>query len=383
MSSLRGAALRALRQPAAWSGGRSAATTAAAAAAAAAAPHVQPRRPAAAAVDDDSCASFATLFRGHPTAYPLRGGERLFGKVVAASRGRSRGARFVLADFGLKTEVPFAVRELPPGEGAVGSSLTLPLVSLENVFGEPQLDVGGGLGGGSGGAAALASRVRMVHPPPPPPPSSSSQSPSASSLSSSKPAATAVPADHPAAALVPTAPTAVTSSATRAPPPRRVPLRIFHGRYAAEQRGGVVAKVLGLPGFIPNYHVVVLNKVKLGSYAPFVLLSSEVKRHGGGGGGGGGSAMGGGSRGIGPPGPVGAGRSAAGGVGGSGGGLVVYPVYSPYLGYLLTLSNLVGFDDAWAASGGGGARERASYLRLLTRIAAADRALEGLLKEFK
>lgn len=121
--------MRALRQPTAWGGGRRSA-------AAAPAPHPPPPSPASAAAAEDPCASFAILFRAHPTAHPLHGGERLVGKVVAASRGRSRGARFLLADFGLQTQVPFAVRELPPRGGAVGPSLTLSLMSLENAFGE-------------------------------------------------------------------------------------------------------------------------------------------------------------------------------------------------------------------------------------------------------
>jgi hypothetical protein len=48
--------------------------------------------------------------------------------------------------------------------------------------------------------------------------------------------------------------------------------------------------------------------------------------------------------------------------------LDVNPVVSSYGGILFSLTNLVGLDDAWKASGGGSAKERLAYLRLLTRV---------------
>lgn len=101
--------------------------------------------------------------------------------------------------------------------------------------------------------------------------------------------------------------------------------QVVHGRFAAVKRGGASAKALGVDGFVPRHHVVALEKPLVGSYAPFYVLSVRGLED-------------------------------------------VSPVISSYGAYLFMLANLVGSDAKWKASGGGSARERIGYLRLLTRL---------------
>ncbi len=112
---------------------------------------------------------------------------------------------------------------------------------------------------------------------------------------------------------------------------------LVHGRFATIKRGGASVKALGVDAFAPRHHVVAMARPLLGSFAPFYVLSIAAPR-------------------------AGRGAEAV---------LDVQPVVSSYGGYLFALAKLVGDDAAWAASGGGTARERVAYLRLLTRLLAA------------
>jgi hypothetical protein len=113
--------------------------------------------------------------------------------------------------------------------------------------------------------------------------------------------------------------------------------QFLYGRLTAFKRGGASNKVLGFDAFSPRHHVLVVQSPALGSYAPLYLLSMATSKR---------------ASGYGTPLP----------------GLDVNPVVSSYGGIMFTLANLVGFDDAWAASGGGSERQRLAYLRLLTRV---------------
>lgn len=111
--------------------------------------------------------------------------------------------------------------------------------------------------------------------------------------------------------------------------------QFLYGRLAGFKRGGATNKVLGFDAFSPRHHVLAISSPAVGSHMPLYLLSlSTSKRVSG-------DAM-----------P----------------GLDANPIVSSYGGILFSLANLVGFDDLWAASGGGSAKERLSYLRLLTRV---------------
>lgn len=111
-------------------------------------------------------------------------------------------------------------------------------------------------------------------------------------------------------------------------------VRILHGRFASFKRGGASVKVLGMDAFAPRHHVVALDRPVLGSFAPFYLMSMVTEKR--------------------------AGSDTL--------GLDVNPVVSSYGGILFSLANLVGLDSAWEASGGGSAKDRIAYLRLLTRL---------------
>lgn len=111
--------------------------------------------------------------------------------------------------------------------------------------------------------------------------------------------------------------------------------QFVYGRLSSFKRGGASAKVLGFDAFSPRHHVLAIKKPTVGSYAPFFLLSFASSK-----------------------------RSSPQGLP----GLEVNPVVSSYGGIMFTLANLVGFDDAWEASGGGSEKERLAYLRLLTRV---------------
>lgn len=113
--------------------------------------------------------------------------------------------------------------------------------------------------------------------------------------------------------------------------------QFFYGRLTAFKRGGASTKVLGFDAFSPRHHVLAIQSPAVGSHSPLYLLSMATSKR---------------TSGYGPSLP----------------GLDVNPVVSSYGGIMFTLANLVGFDDAWAASGGGSSKERLAYLRLLTRV---------------
>lgn len=113
--------------------------------------------------------------------------------------------------------------------------------------------------------------------------------------------------------------------------------QFLYGRLSAFKRGGASTKVLGFDAFSPRHHVLAIQTPAINSYSPLYLLSLVSSK-----------------------------RSTASATALP--GLDVNPVVSSYGGILFTLANLVGFDDAWAASGGGSDRERAAYLLLLTRV---------------
>lgn len=109
--------------------------------------------------------------------------------------------------------------------------------------------------------------------------------------------------------------------------------RLLHGRFSKFNRGGAIVKVLGSDAFSPRHHVVSLQRPVLGNYAPFLLLSLRAER-----------------------------------ASSTNSSLDINPIVSSYGGFLFLLSELVGSDEAWRRSGGGSARERLAYLRLLTRL---------------
>lgn len=111
--------------------------------------------------------------------------------------------------------------------------------------------------------------------------------------------------------------------------------QFFYGRLTGFKRGGASNKVLGFDAFSPRHHVLVIQAPAVGTHMPLYLLSLSSSKRGAG---------------EGMP------------------GLEVNPVVSSYGGIMFSLANLVGFDDLWAASGGGSDKERLSYLRLLTRV---------------
>jgi hypothetical protein len=112
--------------------------------------------------------------------------------------------------------------------------------------------------------------------------------------------------------------------------------QFLHGRISSFKRGGATAKILGFDAFTPRHHVLSIESSVVGSYSPFYLLSVASSKR------------------FNAPTAL--------------PGIDVYPVVSSYGGILFSLANLVGFDDSWNKSGGGSARERLSYLRLLSRI---------------
>lgn len=125
--------------------------------------------------------------------------------------------------------------------------------------------------------------------------------------------------------------------------------QFLYGRLSGFKRGGASAKVLGFDAFSPRHHVLAIKTPAIGSFCPLYLLSLVTSKRNTGSA----TAM-----------P----------------GLDVNPVVSSYGGILFSLANLVGFDDAWKASGGGSGKERIAYLQLLTRVlvnknAAVRRAL--------
>lgn len=219
--------------------------------------------------------SFAELYRHSVSNAPVRPGDPVMGHVVGQRKGRTSKQRFFVVDFGLKTEAPFASREIP-GASSIGSRVALPVVQLEDDFNEPSLDYERR----SALPAVQAERVSLL---------------------------------------------------TGMAPDKS---HIVHGRFAVFKRGGASVKTLGTNAFVPRHHVVAIERPLLGSYAPFLVLSVLSS-----------------TRGTGPASSV-----------------EVSPVVSSYGGYLFTLSNLVGFDDLWKASGGGTPLERVGYLRLLTRL---------------
>jgi hypothetical protein len=221
--------------------------------------------------------NFADIFRESVASVPMKGGEMLVGHVVGQRRPRSSSSQFSVVDFGLKSEAPFAAREVQ-GSSAVGDTVTRSLVALEDDFNEPSFDHERQ----SEMPAILAGRYR-----------------------------------------------ALTSATSDTP-------QFLHGRLAGFKRGGASAKILGFDAFLPRHHVLAIKSPAVGSYSPFYLLSMATSRRTGGG-----SAQ-----------PA----------------LDVNPVVSSYGGILFSLTNLVGLDDAWKASGGGSAKERLAYLRLLTRV---------------
>lgn len=112
-------------------------------------------------------------------------------------------------------------------------------------------------------------------------------------------------------------------------------IRLVHGRFVSFKKGGASVKVLGTDAFVPRHHILAINSPILGSYAPFLVMSVSTNKR----------------------------------VDGKGAlGLDINPVVSSYGGFLLCVANLVGIDDAWKQSGGGSAKERLAYLRLLTKL---------------
>lgn len=114
----------------------------------------------------------------------------------------------------------------------------------------------------------------------------------------------------------------------------KMDVRMVHGRFASFKKGGASVKVLGTDAFSPRHHVVAIDRPVLGSYAPFYLMSVAADKR----------------------------------VDNNAPGLDINPVVSSYGGFLFCMANLVGMDDAWKQSGGGSAKERLAYLRLLTRL---------------
>lgn len=114
----------------------------------------------------------------------------------------------------------------------------------------------------------------------------------------------------------------------------KIDARMVHGRFAGFKKGGASVKVLGTDAFSPRHHVLAIDRPVLGSYAPFYLMSVAADKR----------------------------------VDGNALGLDINPVVSSYGGFLFCIANLVGMDDAWKQSGGGSAKERLAYLRLLTRL---------------
>lgn len=219
--------------------------------------------------------SFAELYRKSVESAPLGPGDVVEGHIVGQRQPRSTSSRFYVVDFGLKTETPFAAKEIP-GANRIGDSLSMPIMHLEDDFNEPvfdqdrQLDL----------PKLQAERYELL--------------------------------------------TKVATADTR----------LLHGRFSNFRRVGAGVKVLGMDAFVPRHHVVSLDRPILGSYAPFYVMSMETEK-----------------------------RNS-----GNVPGLDVNPVVSSYGGFLFCLANLVGVDSAWVKSGGGTAKDRQAYLRLLTKL---------------
>lgn len=144
--------------------------------------------------------------------------------------------------------------------------------------------------------------------------------------------------DHEGRAQLPSLQAERLSLLTRA---ARSDMRLVHGRFVSFKKGGASVKILGTDAFVPRHHVLAISRPVLGSYAPFLVMSVSTNKR-----------------------PEGRGAL----------GLDINPVVSSYGGFLLCMANLVGIDDAWKQSGGGSAKERLAYLRLMTKILSMKNA---------
>lgn len=141
------------------------------------------------------------------------------GHIVGRRRPRSSTSRFYVVDFGLKSEAPFAGKEIP-GSTSIGDRLAMPLVELEDDFNEPAFDY-------ENRAQLPALQVERY------------------------------------ALLTKTA---------------RNDSRFVHGRFTSFKKGGANVKVLGTQAFVPRHHVMAIDRPILGSYAPFYVISVSADK---------------------------------------------------------------------------------------------------------
>lgn len=273
-------------------------------------------------------------------------GDVLQGHVVGTVRPGSSSSRFYVVDYGLKEEAIVTPRELHPaaaddGDNAVaeiGDSLSTPLVDIEDDFNEPVFDHNRQAQMSTLQAERYELLTRAV----------------LHEQQHKGQEATVSNADFDSGRASSTKGNDDISGRDIELGPRMV-----YGRFSRFNRGGLSAKILGVDAFVPRHHVLALERPILGTFLPFYILSvfageqQQQTKH--------------------------QGRSSNAGSASTGRNMTksgmsnmkdldVYPVVSSYGAALLCLCNLIGFDDAWVASGGGSAAERLAYLRLLTRI---------------
>ena len=259
------------------------------------------------ATSSDEPASFARLFADSSFASALPRGTLLRGRVVSAK------PPFIRVDFGLKREVPFVPAELL-GCGQVGDEVVMPLMQMEDDFGEPVMDYSGQYLL----PQLAAQRYRLLEPPPPD-----------------------------------------VQEAER----RQGQLRFVFGRILAVKRGGMTVKVLGVETFVPRSHCLLLvpsaeyrsdDEPLVGSYVPLALLSTNFYLEG--------------ADAWTTAAAVGANIASAGAKperSAFGTRRVrVLPVASTYAGYLYILTQMLRHADTLQLSG----EERVAYLQLLTRV---------------
>jgi len=124
------------------------------------------------------------------------------------------------------------------------------------------------------------------------------------------------------------------------------PLRPVVGRVLSRVRGGYLVKILGHEAFLPKTHAIGMRKPVVGEVAPFMILkmSANLEKH------------------FGRASPV-----------------RFQMVVSHYVCNVLSLANMIGFNDSWNNSGTGSPKERFNYLRYLTRVVfAKNPALRSL-----
>lgn len=248
---------------------------------------------------------FPTLFESSPLAAELGRGTLLRGRVVSAQ------LPYIRVDFGLKREVPFLPAEIL-GEGKVGDEVIMPLIAIEDDFQEPVLDYSGQYYK----PLLMAERYRLLEPP--------AADEQENELNQGKP-------------------------------------RFLFGRISSLKRGGFNTKILGIEAFLPRKQSLVLVRRDdaasanpfIGSYMPFVLLSSNFFVEG--------------AEGTSSSGPSGAisapgGRSSVSAYGTK--RVRVLPVVSNYASFLYILVDLLHHAERYGLS----PEERVAYLRLLTRL---------------